>query len=122
LNIRSLFLTDPSAVGLAIPSVLRLTTAMPISLGQLAECKSMLVSIERILEYANIIPEAAKQNSNIKIRHPHPRWPNEGGIRFDHVGVSYSPGQNVLQGINCHFHPQEKVMAKLIDNSVYTND
>lgn len=69
--------------------------------------ESLIVSVERIVEYIDIEPEAPLL---IDQTAPPQKWPAEGKIEIDGLKMKYRPELNyVLNGITCTILPCEKV-------------
>ncbi len=73
-----------------------------------------MVSVERILQYGKLTPEAAEHTDNILP----PNWPKEGIILFDNVSLSYDTEyEPALKDVSFMINSKEKVTA-LIDISI----
>jgi ABC-type multidrug transport system fused ATPase/permease subunit len=67
----------------------------------------MMVSPERILEYAAIPPEGSEKTLVIE---PSPEWPRHGSIKFEDVVFSYKEGAPaVLKGLSFDIKNNEKI-------------
>ncbi len=67
-----------------------------------------MTSVERILEYCSISPEAAHESSEKK---PPTGWPRDGTIIFENASFSYSDnGPLVLKDICANINSTEKVV------------
>ena len=65
-----------------------------------------MVSVERVLEYTRLPPEAALVN-NMSLSDD---WPERGGITAENASFQYSEDQNtVLKYVNFDIKPNEKV-------------
>lgn len=65
-----------------------------------------MTSVERILEYCSLEPEAPRE-TDIK---PPVEWPSKGEIEFDNMSFKYHKTlPRVLHNISCCIKPHEKV-------------
>jgi ATP-binding cassette subfamily C (CFTR/MRP) protein 4 len=72
---------------------------------QSAEVENLMVSTERVLEYANLESEAAE----ISETRPFEAWPNAGKIEFKEMSLKYPRGETVLKSISFDIQPGEKI-------------
>ncbi|CAG0914467.1 unnamed protein product [Notodromas monacha] len=117
-------------VGLAISSAMMLTGMFQWGVRQSAELENQMTSVERVLEYTKLEPEARLEseegmNTQISTRFlgffsrfthflqglkPSDVWPHEGKIDFLNVSMKYSPDQPaILKNLNFSIKPGEKV-------------
>ncbi|XP_033098314.1 multidrug resistance-associated protein 4-like isoform X2 [Anneissia japonica] len=69
--------------------------------------ENLMTSVERVLEYTKLKPEAPLR---ILATKPPSSWPGDGGVSFKHVSLSYSPnGPNVLKNMTLEIFPKEKI-------------
>eukprot|EP00656_Telonema_subtile_P032017 TRINITY_DN3508_c0_g2_i1.p1 TRINITY_DN3508_c0_g2~~TRINITY_DN3508_c0_g2_i1.p1 ORF type:complete len:416 (+),score=121.25 TRINITY_DN3508_c0_g2_i1:132-1379(+) len=69
--------------------------------------EATLVSLERLLNFANLPPEAPLEQPEDP---PAELWPSEGAVRFDNVVMRYRDGLDpVLKGLTFDVNPGEKV-------------
>uniref|UniRef100_A0A1E1XAH8 Putative abc transporter n=1 Tax=Amblyomma aureolatum TaxID=187763 RepID=A0A1E1XAH8_9ACAR len=95
-------------VGLAIANALMLTGMFQWGVRQSAEIESQMTSVERVLEYSNIEPEADLESAPEK--KPPPTWPEHGAITLDGMSLSYAKGEPpVLKDLHCHIKAMEKI-------------
>ncbi|XP_037509647.1 ATP-binding cassette subfamily C member 4 isoform X1 [Rhipicephalus sanguineus] len=95
-------------VGLAIANALMLTGMFQWGVRQSAEIESQMTSVERVLEYSCVEPEAQLESSPGK--KPPATWPEHGAITFDGVSLSYTKGEPpVLKELHCHIKAREKI-------------
>ncbi|KAL1426473.1 hypothetical protein MTO96_018304 [Rhipicephalus appendiculatus] len=95
-------------VGLAIANALMLTGMFQWGVRQSAEIESQMTSVERVLEYSSVEPEAQLESSQGK--KPPATWPEHGAITFDGVCLSYTKGEPpVLKDLHCHIKAREKI-------------
>ncbi|KAH7963609.1 hypothetical protein HPB52_022258 [Rhipicephalus sanguineus] len=67
-----------------------------------------MTSVERVLEYSCVEPEAQLESSPGK--KPPATWPEHGAITFDGVSLSYTKGEPpVLKELHCHIKAREKI-------------
>lgn len=72
---------------------------------QTAEVESMMTSVERIVEYIELPPEAALEST--PEHKPPTEWPTNGEIVFRDFNFKYSKNSNfVLKNINLHIMPK----------------
>lgn len=87
---------------------------------QNAEVANQLMSVERVLEYTQVIPEpnlrdrgkfAKKTEKQIALPANAPKnWPTDGMIRFRSVYLKYvEEDPPILKGLNLIINPGEKV-------------
>ena len=68
-----------------------------------------MVSVERILAYGKLEPEAAL-DTHPPSSAPPSDWPDEGQIELSDLCYRHSPdGPLVLKGVSCVMKPREKV-------------
>ncbi|XP_075538961.1 ATP-binding cassette subfamily C member 4-like isoform X1 [Dermacentor variabilis] len=95
-------------VGLAIANALMLTGMFQWGVRQSAEIESQMTSVERVLEYSSVQPEAELQSS--PGRKPPTTWPEHGAITLDGMSLSYSKDETpVLKDLRCHIKAMEKI-------------
>ena len=67
-----------------------------------------MTSVERVLEYCDLKPEAPA----ITDVRPPSDWPQAGGITMDKMSFAYAKGlPKVLHRVTCNILPREKVRA-----------
>lgn len=67
-----------------------------------------MTSVERVIEYSNLEPEAALDSE--KEKQPPKNWPSQGHITYKNVNLKYSPDEPpVLKNLNFEIYPEEKV-------------
>ncbi|GFT92903.1 hypothetical protein TNCV_740601 [Trichonephila clavipes] len=102
---------DPSyasKAGLAIASALQLSGSFQWGVRQSAEVESQMTSVERVIEYSNLAPEAALDSE--KDKKPPKAWPKKGYIIYQNVNLRYAPDEPpVLKNLNFEIYPEEKV-------------
>lgn len=94
-------------VGLAMSYALQITQSLNWIVRQTVEVETNIVSVERVLEYANLPSEAP--DVIFKSR-PSTGWPAHGGVTFKNYSTRYRPGLDlVLKDINLDIKPHEKI-------------
>ncbi|KAF3923710.1 hypothetical protein ABW20_dc0104162 [Dactylellina cionopaga] len=94
-------------VGLSMSYALQITQSLNWVVRQTVEVETNIVSVERILEYARLKPEAPEV---IKKNRPSVAWPTNGGVQFKNYSTRYREGlELVLRDINISIKPREKI-------------
>ncbi|KAF1813528.1 multidrug resistance-associated protein 1 [Eremomyces bilateralis CBS 781.70] len=94
-------------VGLAMSYALQITQSLNWIVRQTVEVETNIISVERILEYANLPSEAPDV---IMKNRPPISWPSQGAVSFKHYSTRYRPGLDlVLKDINLNFKSHEKI-------------
>ncbi|KAH8702386.1 putative ABC metal ion transporter [Talaromyces proteolyticus] len=94
-------------VGLAMSYALQITQSLNWIVRQTVEVETNIVSVERVLEYANLPSEAP--DVIFKSR-PTIGWPANGGVSFQNYSTRYRPELDlVLKNINLDIKPHEKI-------------
>ncbi|EGE06583.1 ABC metal ion transporter [Trichophyton equinum CBS 127.97] len=94
-------------VGLAMSYALMITQSLNWIVRQTVEVETNIVSVERVLEYANLPSEAPDV---IFKNRPTLGWPSQGAVTFNNYSTRYRPGLDlVLKGINLNIKPHEKI-------------
>jgi ATP-binding cassette, subfamily C (CFTR/MRP), member 4 len=83
------FAIDPAILGLSISMLLQLAGMFQWCIRQSAEVVNQMVSVERVLSFGKIEPEAALVLDSDKSLNP--CWPNFGAINVTDLGVRYRP-------------------------------
>lgn len=109
-------------VGLAITQVMSITGLIQWAMRQSAEVANQMMSVERILEYTQLPPEANLRNKGKFVKHTNKQdlialpqnaptnWPSEGCIQFKNVYMRYTDEDPpVLKNLNLLILPREKV-------------
>lgn len=95
-------------MGLAITQSLTLTGMLQFGIRQWSEMVNQMTTVERVVEYAELKPEADSNSNKITITRND--WPRLGCIQFKNVSLKYNPGEPfVLNDINVIFKAKEKV-------------
>lgn len=99
----------PSAglVGLAMSYALQITQSLNWIVRQTVEVETNIVSVERILEYAQLPSEAPEIISKNR---PPVSWPSKGAVSFNKFSTRYREGLDlVLKDIDLNIKPHEKI-------------
>ncbi|KAL8241671.1 hypothetical protein R6Q59_011973 [Mikania micrantha] len=98
---------DASLAGLAVTYGLSLNVLQAWVIWNLCNVENKMISVERILQFANIPSEAPEV---IESNKPGPIWPTKGQIELKDLHVQYHPAlPTVLKGITCTFLGQKKI-------------
>lgn len=93
-------------VGLAITQAMSLTGMLQWGIRQSAEISNQMMSVERVLEYRDLVPE--KQPP--KPREVAKEWPAKATIEFRKVVYRYyAEAEPVLRGLTFIIDPKEKI-------------
>ncbi|KAI9040636.1 ATP-binding cassette glutathione S-conjugate transporter YCF1 [Aspergillus affinis] len=94
-------------VGLAMSYALQITQSLNWIVRQTVEVETNIVSVERVLEYANLPSEAPE----VIFKHrPAIGWPAQGAVSFNNYSTRYRPGLDlVLKDITLDIKPHEKI-------------
>uniref|UniRef100_A0A182SD45 Uncharacterized protein n=1 Tax=Anopheles maculatus TaxID=74869 RepID=A0A182SD45_9DIPT len=97
-------------VGLAITQVLNLIGMCNWGIRQTAELENQMTSVERVLEYAQLVPETDLPVPGVQTTERTEAWPENPGITFREVYLRYSPTSDpVLKGLSFDIKPKEHV-------------
>ncbi|KAF2435180.1 putative ABC metal ion transporter [Tothia fuscella] len=95
------------AVGLAMSYGLQITQSLSMMVRVSVEVETNIVSVERVLEYANLPSEA---EDVIRSNRPAPTWPAKGEVQFNDFSMRYRPELDlVLKNISISFKSREKI-------------
>jgi ABC-type multidrug transport system fused ATPase/permease subunit len=98
---------SPGMVGLAMSYALQITQSLNWIVRQTVEVETNIVSVERVLEYANLPSEAPDV---IFKRRPAIGWPSQGAVTFKNYSTRYREGLDlVLKDIDLDIKPHEKI-------------
>lgn len=94
-------------VGLSVSYALQITQALNWIVRMTVEVETNIVSVERVLEYSRLEPEAAEV---IEDNRPPQNWPDRGEVKFQDYSTRYRPELDlVLKNINMLVKPHEKI-------------
>lgn len=94
-------------VGLLMSYALQVTTSLTWIVRMSVQVETDIVSVERILEYCNLPPEA---DAIIEESRPPKEWPSRGAITFQNYSTKYRENLDpVLKDITVEIKPQEKI-------------
>jgi ABC-type multidrug transport system fused ATPase/permease subunit len=94
-------------VGLAMSYALQITQSLNWIVRQTVEVETNIVSVERVLEYANLPSEAPEV---IFKRRPAIGWPAQGAVSFKNYSTRYREGLDlVLKDVTLDIKPHEKI-------------
>jgi len=97
-----------SEAGLAISSAMMLANSFQWGVRQSTEVENQMVSVERVIEYSKLQPEAALESPPEK--KPPSSWPPNGEIQFDCMSLCYTKQDDpVLKNITCSIKAKEKI-------------
>src|ERR1700761_5005281 len=102
-------INGPSAgmVGLAMSYALQITQTLNWMVRLSVEVETNIVSVERVLEYAQLPSEAEEIVQNNR---PAPTWPAKGAVSFNDYSMRYREGLKlVLKNISLNLKPREKI-------------
>ncbi|CAG9768551.1 unnamed protein product [Ceutorhynchus assimilis] len=93
------------SVGLAISQAINLAGWFQYGIRQWSEMENTMTCIERVKEYAELVPEPDSQ-----AKEPAKTWPETGSMKFDNVCLRYAPDEPyVLKDLSFQIKPTEKV-------------
>eukprot|EP00794_Sanderia_malayensis_P020176 gene20176-22151_t len=94
------------AIGLILSYTLNITGVFQQCVRQSTDFETYMTSVERVLEYCDLEPEAPLETD----KKPPNDWPSRGSILFQDLNFRYAPHlKDVLHKVSCHIHSQEKV-------------
>lgn len=94
-------------VGLAMSYALQITQSLNWIIRQTVEVETNIVSVERVLEYAELPSEAPEVMFKNR---PAIGWPGQGAVSFSNYSTRYRPGLDlVLKDISLDIKPHEKI-------------
>lgn len=94
-------------VGLSVSYSLQITQSLNWIVRMTVEVETNIVSVERIMEYSKLTPEAPEI---IEGHRPPENWPEEGALVFNDYSTRYRPNLDlVLKNVNLSVKPHEKI-------------
>lgn len=94
-------------VGLSVSYSLQITQSLNWIVRMTVEVETNIVSVERIMEYSKLVPEAPEI---IDDQRPSEDWPQSGEIVFKNYSTKYRPElELVLKNIDLTIKPREKI-------------
>ena len=94
-------------IGLSVSYSLQITQSLNWIVRMTVEVETNIVSVERILEYSRLTPEAPEV---IEDHRPRESWPEKGEVVFKNYSTRYRPELDlVLKGISLNIKPHEKI-------------
>jgi ABC-type multidrug transport system fused ATPase/permease subunit len=98
---------SPALAALSLSEVLDVTGFMKYAVQSAAMFESRFNSVERLLAYRKLEPEAPR---HIEGKAMPPSWPQSGGVGYNNVWMKYRPElEPVLKGVSFKVAPGEKV-------------
>ncbi|XP_042212324.1 ATP-binding cassette sub-family C member 4-like isoform X2 [Homarus americanus] len=95
-------------IGLAISSAMMLSGMFQWGVRQSAEVENQMTSVERVIEYSHLEPEAPLETEKDKL--PKPGWPEHGIITFEDVSLQYNETEApVLKNLHFCIRANEKI-------------
>ncbi|XP_074031118.1 ATP-binding cassette subfamily C member 4-like [Leptinotarsa decemlineata] len=92
-------------VGLSLTQAMSLSGMFQWGIRQWSELENQMTSVERIQEYADIVPERDSNTVNPPIF-----WPDAGKVRFADLSLRYSKDDpHVLKNLSFEIEPREKI-------------
>lgn len=94
-------------VGLLMSYALQVTNSLMWIVRMSVQIETNIVSVERIYEYCNLIPEAPEVIESCR---PDKSWPAQGMIKFKNYSTKYKTQKELaLRNVNLEIKPQEKI-------------
>ncbi|KAI5968496.1 hypothetical protein KGF57_000197 [Candida theae] len=97
---------SPGLVGFVLVNALSISNALSMIIRGWADIETRSVSLERVIEYCGLKPEAAVT----KEYRPPTKWPSKGEISFENYSTKYREDlEPVLKNINFSIKSREKI-------------
>lgn len=98
-------------VGLAITQIMNLITTIQWGMRQTAELENNMTSVERVMEYINLQPEAKQDiEDDEEKKLDASDWAKKGEIKFNDLSLKYSEeSHQILKSLNLQINPGEKI-------------
>lgn len=98
---------NPSIAGLAVTYGINLNVLQASVIWNICNAENKMISVERILQYSNIVSEAPLVIEECR---PTNNWPETGTISFKNLQIRYAEHlPSVLKNITCTFPGRKKV-------------
>lgn len=95
-------------VGLAITQIIGLINTTQWGIRQSSELENQMVSVERVLEYAEL-PSEEQSGYEVKTKAPQ-NWPSKGEIKFENLSLFYNDETKpAIQELNFSIKSREKI-------------
>lgn len=108
LCIFGVFNLNGASAGLLVSYIIQIATMMSLLLRSMTQLENDMNSVERLFEYAKELPEEGP--FEVEENKPDESWPQQGGIIFDDVSLSYREGLPlVLKNVSFKVQPSEKI-------------
>uniref|UniRef100_A0A915HS22 Uncharacterized protein n=1 Tax=Romanomermis culicivorax TaxID=13658 RepID=A0A915HS22_ROMCU len=111
-SVKRLEATNQSAgtVGLSLFYAAALLNFLQWTIRQTTEVETLLVSVERIIEYGDLLTEIEDQGSGPLSVTPPPDWPSKGEIIFKNLKMKYNEKSDyILKGLSLNILGGEKI-------------
>jgi len=98
---------DAGLVGLMMTYTISVTGTLNWLVRSASEVEQNIVSVERVLGYATLEPEAAQY---VPEKKPAGSWPQEGAITFEHFSMRYRADLDLcLRDVSVHFKGGDRI-------------
>ncbi|XP_071820241.1 ATP-binding cassette sub-family C member 4-like isoform X2 [Apostichopus japonicus] len=98
---------DAGLVGVILNNTFSLSTQFQFTVRQTAVVENQMTSVERVMEYAKLKPEAPLETPETK---PPKGWPGNGSVSLRKMSLRYSDESPlVLKNVSCEIESKEKV-------------
>ncbi|KAG8835556.1 hypothetical protein FRC17_002476 [Serendipita sp. 399] len=98
---------DAGIVGMVLSYCLSVSGALNWMVRSASEVEQNIVSVERMIQYSNLKPEAPMMIEETTPRQP---WPSDGAIEFKSLSMRYRPElENVLKGLDIKIPKHSKI-------------
>lgn len=89
-----------------ITFAIQLNKKLSIICSHLTSAETSMVSVERVLAYTKLEPEAGYSRATLPAKH----WPEHGSVTLKNLSLVYYPnGPRVLKDLSCSIEASEKV-------------
>ncbi|XP_015762179.1 PREDICTED: multidrug resistance-associated protein 4-like [Acropora digitifera] len=98
--------TDAGTLGLSLVYAISTVGQLQFAMRQTADVENMMTAVERVITYTELPKESSYDIPN----KPPKDWPQEGGLRFENMSLTYyEGGPQVLKNISININPKEKI-------------